>query len=346
MIKGPKEHIAETRKKRTESLFCGIQIAVLIFSVLFSGCAQKEKYYKNTFLVAGTFVEVTSNHKEAFKIVRATMEDLEKRFNLYDKNSEISRLNSLAGIEPLEVSDSLLEILKLSKTLNQLTDGAFDPSIGAAIAFWKEKIKNKKLEKFPDNSEIKKLSELKGMNYIEFDENKGTAFITKKGVSIDLGGIAKGYMIDKAALALRKNSIDSALINAGGDMFCLGQKDLKPWRIGIRDPKAVSDILDTLKIVDEAVATSGDYEQFFEYDRKKYSHIIDPATCLPSQSPLRSVTVIAHNATTADGLATAFFIMGKEKIQQFLNANRSNLKIFLVEDDNDKLSIHCLGPIF
>lgn len=310
------------------------------------GCSRKERLYKDTAVIAGTFIEVTSPHKNAANIVFSTMKDLEKVFDIYNKESQISKVNAKAGASPVEVDKELIELLKLSKQLHTLTNGAFDPSMGKITLFWKEKMKDKKIDKFPETAKLKNLTDSKGMDYVEIDEQKHTVFIKKKGLSLDLGAVAKGYMIDKAAEALKKNNINSALINAGGDIYCLGRKNGRPWHIGIRDPESVLSMLQTLDIADEAVATSGDYEQFFKYKDKIYSHIIDPQTGSPVEGPLRSVTVIAHNATTADGLATAFFVMGKEKIQDFLQKNKSNLKILLVEEKEGEVSIHCFGPLF
>lgn len=311
-----------------------------------SGCTQKERIYSNRFVISGTFVEVLSPYKNAGKIVLGTMKKMDKIFNLYNKNSSLSKVNKNAGIMPVKVEPELIELIKLSKEVYNLTDKAFDPSMGKVILFWKEKIKAKKLKIFPTTEEVNQLLEFTGMQHIEIDEKAQTVFIKKKGLILDLGSIAKGYMIDKSVHALGENNINSALINAGGDIYCLGKRGNTPWNIGIKDPKKVLQLIETINVYDEAIATSGDYEQFFEYKGLRYSHIIDPKTGFPVKSPTRSVTIIAHNATTADGFATAFFVMGKEKIQQFLQTKKSNLRIFLVEEQDKRISLHCLGPFF
>lgn len=319
---------------------------LIVLTVSMSGCLQKERIYKNRFVIAGTFVEVLSPDRKASKIVLKNMRRMDKIFNLYDKKSSLSKVNKNAGIAPVKVEPELIELIKLAQQLYKLTDKAFDPSIGKVILFWKQKIEAKKLKTFPAPEEINDLMQYTGMRYIEVDEKASTVFIKKKGLIMDLGGIAKGYMIDKSVQALQKNSIDSALINAGGDIYCLGKKGDTPWNIGIKDPKKALPLIETIKVFDEAIATSGDYEQFSEYKGVKYSHIIDPKTGFPVQGPTRSVTVIAHNATTADGFATAFFVMGRDKLEQFLQQNKSNMKIFVVEELNNQISVHCLGPFF
>ena len=321
-----------------------IKVLIIVICLNFLNCSPKERLYKKTFIISGTFVEVTSPYKNASGIASSTMKKLEKIFSLYDKESQLSKVNKSAGLAPVKVSEEFIELLKLSKQLYEITDGAFDPSIGKVILYWKEKMKNVQLNDFPDVKEIKKILELKGFDFVLINEEDSTVFINKKGIVLDLGGVAKGYMVDKAIMELKRNSIYSALINAGGDIFCLGKNGKRPWHIGVRNPKVITGILDTLAIVDEAVATSGDYEQFFKYNGKTYSHIINPKTGFPVENQTRSVTVIAHNATTADGLSTAFFIMGEKQTQEFLFRNRSNLKVLFADEVEGKLSLHWLGP--
>ena len=316
-------------------------LCVLVSCISISGCGQGPKLYKKKFIAAGTYIEVTSAHREAAKIVIETMRETEKVFNTYDETSDISRLNANAGREPVKVSKDLIEAIKLSKDLHRLTDGAFDPSMGKLFLFWKERIIRGKIKEFPKPYEIEALIDVKGLDKIQIDTSEGTAFIEEEGIILDLGAIAKGYMVDLAISALKREGIDSALINAGGDMYCLGTKEGKPWNIGIRDPKTIAGVLETLNISDEAIATSGDYEQFFTYNNQRYSHLIDPKSGLPIKSNIRSVTVIAHNATTADGLSTAFYIMGKEAIERFFQENRTTLKIFVVEEGPQGLTVQC-----
>ena len=306
-----------------------------------AGCTPQGKLYKKKFIAAGTYIEVTSPYKEAPRIVLETMRKGEKVFNAYDEASDIARLNANAGKKPVKVSENLIEAIHLSKDLYRLTDGAFDPSIGRLILFWKEKITRNRLKDFPAPQEIEALRKYKGLDLVRTDTVQQTAFIEKEGIVLDLGGIAKGYMVDTAVAALKAAGIDSALINAGGDMYCLGTKEGKPWHIGIRNPQTIAGVLDALDISDEAIATSGDYEQYFTYEGTRYSHLIDPRSGLPVKGAIRSVTVVAHNATTADGLATAFFVMDKEGVERFIRENTTTLKILVVEEEDGNLKVHC-----
>ena len=147
-------------------------------------------------------------------------------------------------------------------------------------------------------------------------------------------------MVDKASLKIKEAGIDSALVNAGGEVYCLGDNDGFPWSVGVKDPEELSGVLETQGLIDEAIATSGDYEQFFEFEGKRYSHIIDPVTGFPVQNNIISVSVISKNCITADGIATSFFVMGVDKIKEFLTNNPSTMRIFVLVLKNGKKNIH------
>jgi thiamine biosynthesis lipoprotein len=165
---------------------------------------------------------------------------------------------------------------------------------------------------------------------LEVDSQNGTVLIKKKGLLVDLSGIAKGFMIDKAVARLKEEGIESALINAGGDIYCLGLDCGQPWEIGIKNPDTLSEILGVRFLIDEAIATSGGYEQFFTFQGRNYSHLIDPRQGYPAENDLLSVSVIAKNCTTADGLATAFSILGLEGVKKFFSQTPSTMRVFLV----------------
>lgn len=306
------------------------------------GCSPRA--YRNRFVILGTFVEVLCEDKKAAGIVYQEFKRLEKVFNFYDPDSEISRLNSSNSCQ--NVSQELIEVILLSQQLCQMSLGAFDISAGSLYEFWKEKITEKEVKTFPTLEEVLKIKEQSGMEFIKVDREKQTVCIDRKGVKIDLGAIAKGYIVDCAVKKLKENGVNNALINAGGDIYCLGEKEGVPWRVGIRSPQnqvslSTVNILETESLVDEAVATSGTYEQCFNYQGKRYSHLIDPRTGYPVDTNIVSVTVITKNCVSADSLATAFFIMGIEGIKNFLEKYPSTMRIYVVTIDQDgKQKIH------
>ncbi|MBU2101767.1 MAG: FAD:protein FMN transferase, partial [Candidatus Omnitrophica bacterium] len=237
--------------------------------IVFLGACSRQPVTR-TFVAAGTYLEVKSPDTRAAGIVYEEFKRLEAIFNFYSPDSELSRLNRTFQ-EPVKVSSELLEVLLLAQKATRATEGAFDVSYGALFARWKECIKSGTGE-FPREEEITALRESGGMQNIEINQSAGTITIKKEGLKIDLGGIAEGYMVDRAARKLRAAGITSALINAGGDIYCMGMNFSKPWVIGIKDSRGLTHIVQAEKLVDAAVTTSGNYEQFFEHRGKKYSH--------------------------------------------------------------------------
>jgi thiamine biosynthesis lipoprotein len=137
----------------------------------------------------------------------------------------------------------------------------------------------------------------------------GKIKFAKRGMGIDLGGIAKGYAVDAAIRVLKEKNVESAMVNAGGDIYVLGRKHGKPWRIGIRHPRRGGEILGIVEVEDKAIVTSGDYERYFFSEGKRYHHILNPKTGYPANE-CQSVTIVAKKATIADGLATGVFVLG------------------------------------
>jgi len=189
-------------------------------------------------------------------------------------------------------------------------DGAFDITAAPLTELWKSYIKKGIM---PDQKEIDQRLELVDFNKVVLDANKNSIRFLGKDMKIDLAAIAKGYAVDKAIGEIRKQKIHSALVNAGGDIFCLGKRFfIFPWRVGIRDPNQAGMHLKTVRLIHEAVATSGGYEQFLTYNGKSYSHLINPKTGYPVDDLFSSVTVIAETCLIADAMATAISIGGRE----------------------------------
>lgn len=312
---------------------------ILFFCVFAYSCAKGP--YKNTYVSAGTFVEVISPDKRAGKIVFQEFQRLDKIFNFYNPQSELAMLNINYNI-PFKVSPELIEVLQLARIVSDMTGGSFDVTYGALYNFWKELIKQKKVEQLPPIEQVEEIKRLGGWENVEIDSAQSTILIKQKGLKIDLGGIAVGYMVDKAVQKLKEAGINSALINAGGDIYCLGDKAGQPWTVGIKDPEKKEEIIGSEPLIDEAISTSGNYEQFFEIGGRKYSHIIDPKKGFPVESPVVSVSVITKNCTSADSLGTAFFVMGFKGVTEFLDKNPSTMRIFIVTIDDKGKNLHIL----
>ncbi|MFA5068564.1 MAG: FAD:protein FMN transferase [Candidatus Omnitrophota bacterium] len=271
----------------------------------------------------GTFVDITlagfvwDDFDSVFNNAFIAIDGVEQIADMYDTGSELSRLNKTAHVGPFRVSEELFFMIYNADQLNRESEGVFDITIAPIAALWKLCIQNKML---PDDRDIKDNLVLTGGGNIALDPNSREVFFKKNGMRIDLGAVAKGYAVDRAAGEIRRSGIRSAMINAGGDIFCIGKKGpLSPWRIGIRDPYDKKNVCAAISLSDKAAATSGGYEQFFVCEGRYYSHLIDPRNGYPVIGEYSSVTVIAGSCFFADAFATAIFVGGEQAKNKLLS---------------------------
>lgn len=290
-------------------LVCVFNFCILIFGFL-CGC-QSQRLYKDTQVMMGTFVEVSSPYKEAAGVVFSELKRIEGLLSKYKPDSEIAKLNK-SGM--LNVSPEAFYILKKSKEFWQISDGAFDITVAPLIDLWGFSDKKYYL---PSLGQIKDALSLVGSDKIILRDSDNMIKFMVSGMKIDLGAIAKGYALDCASDKLRRAGIKSCLINAGGQVYCLGGKFGKPWKIAIKGPRG-KDFIGYLELQDKSVSTSGDYEQYFMKGNLRLAHIFNPKTGYPADSGVVSVTVIASDGLTADALSTAIFVLGKEKGKELL----------------------------
>lgn len=288
------------------------------------GC--RKPLYQETQFIMGTFVEVKSPDARASAIVFDEFKKLEAIFNLFDSDSELSRLNDT---QKAVVSEPLFDIIQQAQGFYRLTGGAFDVTIGPASILWKKAIASKTL---PGPDTVAQALSLVGSDFVYLDAKTKEVALLKSGMRIDLGGIAKGFALDRAVRKLKDAQIDSVLINAGGNIYCLGTNHRAPWRVGVQDPFREGKVLDELVLADKAAATAGDYQQYVEINDKKYSHIVDPKTGYPVQSGIVSATVIAGNAAASDALSTACVVLGLEKSRQLMS-RFPGMRAILVAND-------------
>lgn len=275
------------------------------------GC-QNKTLYRDTQVAMGTFVEVISPDKNAAAIAFGEIKRLEGLLSKYNQDSEIARLNKLGE---LKVSPDTFYILQKSKQFWRLSNGAFDVTVGPLVDLWGFTDKKYNL---PEKNVLRKNLILVGCDKIIFNIDDNVIKFKLSGMKIDLGAFAKGYAIDCAVKKLKESGVKSCLINAGGQVYCLGGNFDKPWRVAIRSPRG-KDFVDYLELRDQSVATSGDYEQYFIKGNKRYCHIFNPKTGFPVDSNIESVTVVAPSALTADALSTSIFVLGKEKGMELAN---------------------------
>ena len=247
----------------------------------------------------------------AFEAVFAEFERLDRLMSVWQEGSEIERLNRAAGVEPVPIGDEVLEVLSVARQVSEWTDGKFDVTFGALSGLWK--FDHDQDNTIPPRQAV--AARLPAVDYtaLTVDAARHTAFLARRGMRAHLGGIGKGYAVDRAAAILRTRGFTDFMIQSGGDLFVSGLRDNRPWRLGIRDPRGPADrSFAALDLSNGTFSTSGDYERFFMKDGRRYHHILDPDRGEPARG-CRSVTIVADKAVLADALSTGVFVFGPEK---------------------------------
>ncbi len=288
---------------------------ILLISLLYIPCsskAQAKKFHFSANKMGSplnlVFVDQDSIHAQQLaKSAFALVDSLVNLYSDYDSSSELSRLSKQSGLGPIKVSSGLLTILLLSQTAYQKTNQIFDISIGPLSQLWR---KARKTHQFPDSTAVASAKNLVGLNKMVIDKAASTVNLLEKGMLLDLGGIAKGFVAQQLVQRFKDQGISSALVDAGGDIAMSNPPlQAKGWMIGVNVPESEEDLIASkLELKNCSVATSGDVYQFFLHDGKKYAHITDPRTGY-GVTFQRNVTVIAADGATADWLATACSIL-------------------------------------
>ncbi len=300
-----------------------IAIALIAAALLgLAGCARQVAVQR-TEPVMGTDVTITvvaPTTKEGEEAIDAAMEEIkriDRMMSLYRDDSEITRVNRAAGEHAVQVSPEMIDVVEEARKASELSGGAFDITIGPLVVLWQMKLRESSV---PSDKEIKAV--LRRVNYRDLliDRKGPSLFLTKKGMIMDLGGVAKGYAADRAAEVLKKRGVLNALIAVAGDIRAMGKReDGKPWRIGVQHPREAGKLLTTLELSDRSISTSGDYERFTIVYSKRYHHIVDPRTGRPSEG-VESVTLVGGRGAAIDPLTTALFILGPEQGMKIVKA--------------------------
>lgn len=255
---------------------------------------------------------------------------IEKLISSWDAESQTSLINKNAGIAPVKVDQELFELIERTLQISEITDGAFDISFASVDKIWRF---DGSMTQKPTEEEIINSVAKIGYQNIVMDKKSLTVFLKLSGMKIGFGAIGKGYAADKVRTMLKKNGVAAGIINASGDLTAWGhQPDGSDWMIGITNPLNKNKVFSLFPVVDAAVATSGNYEKFVEFDGVKYSHIIDPRTGYPATG-LVSVTIFANSAELCDALATAIFITGTETGIDIINQIKG-VECIVVDDKN------------
>jgi thiamine biosynthesis lipoprotein len=232
---------------------------------------------------------------------------IDRLMSTYKDESEISKINRLAADGPVAVGEELFQLIQRSLDISVLTRGAFDitfDSVGQHYDF--------RARQRPDSETVEAERENIDYRYVQLDKAAGSVSFLKEGVRINLGGIAKGYVVERGVDVLRHRGVQNAIVTAGGDSRLLGDRRGRPWMVGIRDPRNDGQVAISVPLADEAISTSGDYERYFDEDGVRYHHIIRPSTGAPAGG-VHSATVFGPDAVITDALSTSVFVMGVDQ---------------------------------
>lgn len=286
-----------------------LAVMLVLMSAL-SGCAAKKESVQ--FFAMDTVMEMTAYGPEAGQ----ALSEAERRIHVLDADlsaqdgkSEISRLND-GSDEPL--SSGTLQLVRRALEAARMTDGAYDPTVGALMTLWGFGTEHAAV---PEVSEIKETLIRTGWDRLTVTN---TGLSMPEGFRFDPGGIGKGYAAEQTKALLKEQGVASAILSLGGNISVLGAKpDGSDWVIGIQDPENPASQFALVRVKDAAVVTSGGYQRYFEEDGRRYCHILDPKTGYPAESGLLSVTIVSKDDTMADALSTALYVMGAEKAERF-----------------------------
>jgi thiamine biosynthesis lipoprotein len=279
-------------------------IAFLLPATASADWLREEAAIMGTAITVELWHEDTAEGRALIGAVFDEMHRIDELMSSYKPDSELSKVNADAAGKPVTVSRELYRLIEQALYFSDLTQGAFDITYASAGRYYDYRSGKK-----PDKRQLEQALPSIDYHHVKLNESESTVSFLHAGVYIDLGGIAKGYAVDRGIAILKKAGIGSALVSAGGDTRVMGKRWEQPWNVGIRDPRNRDGLVSVIPLEDAAISTSGDYERFFEKDGVRYHHILDPATG-QSASEVHSTSIIGSNATDTDALSTSVFVMG------------------------------------
>lgn len=298
--------------------------------------ASKEGFYFDTIIQISIYGGNRNNNEKILEECFGLADELEKKLSLSIDESDISKINNNAP-EFVNVSIDTISLLEKAIFYSELSDGIFDVTMGNVISMWDFTGEGK----VPDLEELKKKSSY--ANYKNIEINKDSVRLLEPDSSIDLGGIAKGYIADKMREFLMDKGIESAIINLGGNVDIIGTKpDGSDFNVGIQNPKSEeSDAIVLMNAKDMSIVTSGTYQRYFEIDGIRYHHILDKKTGMPIQNGISSVTIITEHSVDADALSTVCFLLGKDKGHKLIEDIDGTEAMFIDDNNNISFSTGC-----
>lgn len=313
------------------------KITMIVISVILSisvvGCTKKDynKCISRTELTMGTVVKISlfdGGSEEILDKAFKCIEEIENLVSINKDGTELSLLNKNAGIKSIKLSDTSYDILNKGMYYTKLSKGGYDLTIGPLVKLWSIGLPEAKV---PTIEEINYV--LSKIDYSKVDMNPDTneVFLTEKGMSIDLGSIAKGYATDEVVEILKNEGVKSAIIDLGGNIYALGLKEgNKNWNIGIQNPfDNRGSAIGYLETSDKTIVTSGVYERYIEKDGIKYHHILNPRTGYPYDTAIQAVSIIADKSIDGDALSTLIFTKGLDEGLELIKSLQGVEAIFI-----------------
>lgn len=322
------------RKKYILFILC-----ISIISIFTTSCNTKENpsVLTRTEFLMDTVITLKIYDKPDEKIMDKAIErlmEIEERMSRTIETSDVSLINKNAGIQPVQVHDDTYFVLEKAKHFAEISNGAYEPTIGPLVDLWNiTGTDEKEREIIPTDEEIEERRKL--VNYKDLIlEEDNYVYLKREGMEIDLGGIAKGYAADEVKRIFEENGVKSAIIDLGGNIYALGDKGRGvPWKIGIQDPFAlINNHMGILEVAHKSIVTSGDYERYFMYQGERYHHILDAKTGYPSRSDISGISIISDQSIDGDALSTALFVMGVEEGTKLANSLEDIDTIFITKN--------------
>jgi thiamine biosynthesis lipoprotein len=277
-------------------------------------------WYRQEAAIMGTAISVELWHEEREQgtaLTQAVLDEMQRIDNLmstYKPDSELSYINDNAAGVPVTVSTELLSLIIRSLDYSVITAGAFDITYASAGQYYDYRNGKK-----PSDRQLEQALPAINYRHVKIDPQASTIEFLQQGVRIDLGGIAKGYAVDRSMEILQSAGVENAIVSAGGDSRVIGRRWDRPWNVGIRNPRNKDSIVSMIPLENSAISTSGDYERYFEEDGIRYHHILNPGTGKSSHE-VHSSSIIGSVATDTDALSTSVFVLGVNEGLQLINS--------------------------
>lgn len=329
------------RRKKSWIIGC-----LLMFLLMMAGCTKKTEQeevkinkepYSDQQTLIGTYVQIRiydDGKEEVLEKAFDKVKDLGDRITVNEKGSEIDKINEQAGIQPVKVSDDVYELIKRAYEYSEDSNGGFDMAIGPITQLWHIGFSDARK---PSQEEIDTALKLVDYKKVILDDEEKTVYLQEKGMSLDLGAIAKGFITDEVVKVLKENDVTTAIVDLGGNVYVLGNSPREQgadWTVGIQDPnKARNTVIGKIKESNKTLVTSGIYERYLEVDGQKYHHLFDPETGYPFDNDIAGVTVITDQSIDGDGLSTAVFSMGVKKGLEYAESLDNVEVIFVTKED-------------